>query len=319
MSIFSRCPADVTRAVNTLYRVSKMPMKIQKTDQNKQLVVERIHHAKSYRLTVDRELCVGCEVCSLICPREAIRLIKQSKKEGQKTPRPKIDVDEAKCHYCGICATTCPHGAVQVTIDGKNIASVVEKESFPQLIREITVDATKCPTGCIECEEACPLNLIKVTSNPTDGKIKVDIEKERCPCCRVCEVKCPEGVVRVWKIFTGRLKINKEKCPPGCHDCLDVCPITGALYISEKDGKVHVNELLCTYCGVCRIVCPETGALELSRSTIHHTPVRSGAWNKALEKLTSTSEMAKELRGKGRRLTVEAVKKRFEPRKKGNV
>jgi 4Fe-4S ferredoxin len=296
-----------------------MPMKIQKTEHNKKLVVERIHHAKNYSLTLDRELCVGCEICSLICPREAIEATKQLREEGQKAQRPKIDVDETKCHYCGICATMCPNGAVQVVIDGKNIASVVEKESFPQLVREITVDTTKCPMDCTECEDACPLKLIKVTSIPDSNTVKVNITEAKCPCCRICEVKCPEGAIRVRQIFTGRLRINQEKCPQSCRDCLDVCPITGALYVSEKDGKVHVNEVFCTYCGACRIVCPEAGALELSRSTIHHTPVRSGAWNKALEKLTSTSEMAKELRGKGRKLTVEAVKKRFEPRKKDHV
>jgi len=296
--------------------VSNMPMKIQKTESNNQLLVERIHHAKNYRLTIDRALCVGCELCSLICPREAIRVNKQPKKQGLKAQRPVIDVDETKCHYCGICATICPYGAVQVTIDGENIASVVEKESFPQLIREITVGVTKCPTDCTDCEEVCPLNLIKVTSNLKTNKVTIDIKEEQCPCCRVCEVKCPKGVLLVRKIFTGKLRINQEKCPQGCQDCLDVCPITGALYLSKKDNKVYVNELFCTYCGVCKIVCPEEKALELSRSTIRHTPVRSGAWNKALEKLTSTNEMAKELRGKGRKIAMEAVKKRLEPRKK---
>lgn len=293
-----------------------MPMKLQKTEGNSKLIVERIHHAKKYKLTIDRTLCVGCELCSLVCPREAITVSKQPKKEGQKIQRPLTDVDKTKCHYCGICVTICPYGAVQVTIDNENITSVVEKESFPQLIREITVDTTKCPTNCTDCEEACPLDLIKVTSNPTTKKITVDIKEGQCPCCRVCEIKCPEGAIIVRKIFTGKLEINQKKCPPGCQDCLDVCPIAGALYLSEKDGKVYVNELFCTYCGVCKIVCPEEGALELSRSTIRHTPVRSGAWNKALEKLTSTGEMTKELRGKGKKRTMEAVKKLLAPRKK---
>lgn len=290
-------------------------MKIQKTTTNNQLIVERIHHAKTYRLTVDSSSCVGCELCSLVCPREAINVTKRSKIEGKKIEQPTIDIDETKCHYCGICVAICPYGAVQVAVDGENISSVVEKESFPQLIREISVNTSKCPADCKECEEVCPLNLIKVESNSKTDQIIVDIEKERCPCCGLCDIKCPEGAIQVRRIFTGRLRINQKKCPSSCKDCVDICPITGALFLDEN-GKVRVNELFCTYCGVCKIVCPEEGALELSRSTIRHTPVRSGAWNKALEKLASTLEVTKELRGKGKQKAMEAVKKRLETRKK---
>ncbi|MCK4223037.1 4Fe-4S dicluster domain-containing protein [Candidatus Bathyarchaeota archaeon] len=292
-----------------------MPMKTQKITTDNQLVIERKHHAKTYKLTIDQAFCVGCELCSLICPREAIKVTKKPKIEGEKIERPTIDVDEAKCHYCGMCVAICPYGAVHVAVDGENISSVVEKESFPQLIREISVDTTKCPTDCKECEEVCPLNLIKIESNSIKAQVTVEILKERCPCCGLCDVKCPEGAIRVRRIFTGKLRIDQEKCPSECRDCLDVCPITGALFLDEKD-KIRVNELFCTYCGVCKIVCPEEGALELSRSTIRHTPIRSGAWNKALEKLASTLEVTKELRGKGKKRAMEAVKKRLETRRK---
>ncbi len=288
-----------------------MPMKIRKAKSRNQLLVERIHHAKNYKLAVDRTLCVGCELCSRICPKEAIRVDRQPKKKGGKAQRAQTDIDETKCHYCGICAAICPYGAVQITIDGENITSVVEKESFPELIRELAVDTNLCPINCTECEKACPLDLIKVTSD-SNKKVTVKIKEEQCPCCRVCETKCPEDAIRVRRIFTGKLRIDKEKCPEGCRDCLDVCPITGALYTLEKDDKVHVNETICVFCGACKTVCPEEGALELSRSTIYHTSVRSGAWNKALEKLASTTDMTKELRGKGKTKTMEAVKKRFE-------
>jgi len=212
-----------------------------------------------------------------------------------------------------------------VKVNGENVIPVIEHESFPQLIREIEVDSTKCDVDCVDCEEACPLNLIKVTVRTRDGKevkdiesisgkenltVDVDIKKELCPCCRICEVKCPQGAIRVRKIIHGVININREKCPEDCQDCLDVCPIPGALYLSEEDGKVYVNEMFCVYCGACKIVCPVEEALEFERTYIRHTPVRSGAWNKALEKLTSTKGMTKELRAKGFGRTQIAVKKR---------
>lgn len=304
-----------------------MPMKELKTETENELTIERRLHIKRYSLTLDKTRCPGCGICVEVCPREAIELKKVPKAEGEKAKPPFVDFDEKKCQYCGICNTLCPFGALDHRVNGEPWVAVVDVESFPQLIREIEVDPTKCDVSCVDCEEACPLNLIKVTVRTPDGQevkdvesisdkenltVDVDIKKEFCPCCRICEVKCPKGAIHVRKIFHGIININREKCPEGCQDCLDVCPIPGALYLSEEDGKVHVNELFCVYCGVCKIVCPVEGALELERTYIHHTPISSGAWNKALEKLTSTKGMMKELRAKGFSRTQASVKKRLD-------
>ena len=305
-----------------------MPMKLLKTGTENELIVERVHYARRYSLTLDKSVCVGCEICKIICPKEAIEVKTFPKVAGDKAKRPIIDVNEQKCHYCGMCDVICPYGAITVRTNGQLMIPVVKTESFPHLLREIEVDTTKCDVGCVECEEACPLSLIKVTVRTPEGEevqdlesiesrpdrdkltVTIDIKEELCPCCRLCEMKCPEGAIRVRKIFHGVIKINREMCPEGCRDCLDVCPITNALYLSE-DGKVYANELYCVYCGVCRLVCPVEGALELQRTSIRHTPVHSGAWNKALEKLTSTKEMTKELRAKSLTRARESVDKRL--------
>jgi len=305
-----------------------MPLKTIKKDTAKTLTLEWILHIKNYKLNIDKNLCVGCQICALACPKEAIKLEKHPRIQGEKAKRAKIDVDLAKCNFCGICDILCPYGAIKVTINGEHILSVVEKESFPQLTRDIQVDASKCPVDCVECEEACPLDLIKIARLTADGKVvenvdsltkkqrkklkvKVDVEKELCPCCRICEFKCPEGVMRVRKFLQGKIVIHSEKCPEGCTDCLDVCPITGVLYLSDEDKRVHVNEMFCVYCGACKVVCPVEEALELKRTKVSHTPVRSGAWNKALERLASPVEMTKELKAKGSRKLMESVEKRL--------
>jgi len=303
-----------------------MPMKELKIDNENELTIERLLHAKHYALTLNKTLCVGCEICKVICPREAIEIKKQPKQQGQKTQRPIFDVSAQKCSYCGMCEPICPFDALQVKVNEEHIVPVIEKETFPELIHEIEVDATKCNVDCVECEKACPLNLIKVSLLAPDGKeishneaepypnrnnlkVQVEIKKNLCPCCRLCEIKCPEGLIHVRKIFHGLLDISLEKCPSGCQDCLDVCPIPGALFL-DSDGKVHTNETFCVFCGVCKIVCPVEGALILERRSVHHTPISSGAWNKAIEKLTSVKEYSKESQTKRALKVQQSIEKR---------
>jgi Fe-S-cluster-containing hydrogenase component 2 len=83
------------------------------------------------------------------------------------------------------------------------------------------------------------------------------------------------------------------------------------LYV--QDGKVQVNDSHCVYCGACKIACPEEGALELNRTRIRHTEVRSGAWNKALERLASTSAVVKEIRNKNAEKLKKVITNRLPP------
>ena len=303
------------------------PFKTLKKDAADALTLEWGLQVKDYKLTLDKKRCVGCQICTLACPKEAITTQKQPKIAGEKAKKAKVDVDLAKCNFCGICDVTCPYGAIKVTLNGNHDLSILAKESYPQLVRDIEVDTRQCPKECVECETACPLSLIKVSKVDFNGRpveniealspslrkrvqVNLDIQKDYCPTCRVCEFKCSPGAIKVKKAFEGVISINQEKCPEGCTDCLDVCPIPGALTL-EQDKKVHVNDLLCTYCGACKIVCPVAEALTVKRTTVRHTPIHSGAWNKALERITSPADAAKEFRsiaGENRR---SVVAKRF--------
>jgi 4Fe-4S ferredoxin len=305
-----------------------VPLKTVKKDAADTLTLEWILHVKRYKLTLDKKRCVGCQICSLACPKDAIKIEKQPKVKKQKAKKALVDIDLEKCNFCGICDVSCPYGAIKLTLNDEHVLSVLDKESFPELIRDIKVDTHQCPKDCVKCEEACPLSLIKIARVGYDGKpvenvnslppsqrqrvqINLDIQKEYCPTCRVCEFKCSPGAIKVRKFMEGKITIDQKKCPSGCKDCLDVCPITGALYLSDKDNKVYVNELFCNYCGACKVVCPVDDALTLKRTKVLHTPVRSGAWNKALEKLTSPVSTVKELKALGSQKAKEAVCRRF--------
>lgn len=298
-----------------------------KKDSADSLVLEWILPAKNFKLILDKKRCVGCQICSLACPKNVITLQKQTKVQGEKAKKAKVDIDLAKCSFCGICDITCPYGAIRVTLNDKHDLAVLTKESYPQLVRDITVNTRQCPKECVECESACPLSLIKVIKTDSDGKlvedlnilspserkylkIDVDIQKDYCPTCRVCEFKCAPRAIKVKKCIEGVIEINQEKCPEGCTDCLDVCPIKGALTLGE-DKKVRVNELFCDYCGACKVVCPVDEALKLKRTKINHTPIHSGTWNKALERLTSPIEAVKELKAAAALKRKDAVERRI--------
>ncbi len=287
-----------------------MAMRLLKTETEDELLVERVMYTKRYSLILNKRRCVGCDICQTVCPREAIQLAGPTETRSAKTKQPTITIDKSKCSFCGICEAICPFGAFALAIDGGKALPVLEKECFPQLVREIEVDQARCPIDCDECEEACPFNLIEVTADKANNRVKVDIHREYCPGCRLCEAKCPVGALRVRKILSGSIRINNEKCPVGCRDCVDVCPVPGVLHVSDS-GKVEVDDFCCVFCGVCRVACPVEEALELHRNAVYHTPVRSGAWNKALEKLASTKNMAKELQTKTATKAREAVKRRF--------
>jgi len=309
-----------------------MPMRIWKTDTPEALVIERRLHIHKHKIELDRKRCVACELCSLICPREAISLNVPEKESWPEEAGPRkasLDIDEEKCQFCGICNCICPFGAVRVSKDGEPVIPVAEAESFPRLLREVEVDTGKCKLrpGCVECEEACPLGLIRVRWLGPDGrelepeeakayprpeelKVEVSVDLDACPGCRLCELRCPEGAIRAVKVIHGSLRINTDLCPDGCRDCVDACPVPGTLEIGP-DGKVRVNEMTCVYCGACRVICPVEGAIELVRTHIRHEPVKSGAWNKALEKLTSPVQLTRELAAKSLARGQEVIEKRL--------
>lgn len=300
-----------------------MPLKRYKIQDKDKLSVGQVLYAKRFGLTVDRNLCKGCYICKLVCPREAITLKPVPKGPDGKARPPIVDIDENKCDYHAVCAVACPFGAIKVTVNDQQKMPTVEKEAFPLLVRDIQIDSEKCKPDCKICEEKCPLNIISIRFEPltpqemegrrkkglpaTSNKTIVDVKKDLCAACRICEAECPAKVIRVTKFFDGSIRINQELCPEGCHDCLDVCPVN-ALYLGEN-GEVYVNDMFCIYCGACVNVCPRPEALEVTRTSVRHTPIKSGAWNKALEKLTSTSGLGREIKAKRAAKAKDAIKR----------
>jgi len=59
------------------------------------------------RIQLDKSRCIGCGVCSFICPNRAITLV------GDEEKRPGIDY--GRCCFCGFCVEYCPRAALKHT------------------------------------------------------------------------------------------------------------------------------------------------------------------------------------------------------------
>ena len=64
------------------------------------------------KITVNEDLCKGCDMCIIACPTNLIELSKE--KMNSKGYHPATLVDAEKCTGCAACAMMCPDIAITV-------------------------------------------------------------------------------------------------------------------------------------------------------------------------------------------------------------
>ena len=64
------------------------------------------------RVTVDNNICKGCEMCVFACPKHIISLDKTI--TNNKGYHPAHVTDQDACTGCGSCATMCPDVAILI-------------------------------------------------------------------------------------------------------------------------------------------------------------------------------------------------------------
>ncbi len=64
------------------------------------------------KITVREDICKGCELCVISCPKNIIELSKD--KINAKGYHPARLIDEEKCIGCSACAKMCPDCAIIV-------------------------------------------------------------------------------------------------------------------------------------------------------------------------------------------------------------
>lgn len=284
--------------------------RIIKTDTPQKQTLVRPMVLRRSELVVDHEACCGCMLCKLVCPHESIAVSDGELTDGRLTVPPRMDIDPATCSMCGECVVICPTHALSMTIDGKPEIPVIKGQAFPYLVRTVRVDQAaaaastdtsyidRCPVGAISADV-----ILDDASHATEVS-NVEVDRAKCIACTRCMELGPEGAFTITKPYQGRIGIKVSLCPQGCQACADICPTKCITYDGQQ---VSVDERFCLFCGACEHVCPAEGAIALRRTQILHTPIESGAWAKALEKLVAYEAVVREYDRKGQLRRVRAV------------
>lgn len=72
-------------------------------------------------ITIDENICKGCELCTSVCPKDLIRMGTNFSARGY---RPATLVDpKGQCTGCLLCATICPDVAITVYREARPVAA----------------------------------------------------------------------------------------------------------------------------------------------------------------------------------------------------
>ena len=74
-------------------------------------------------LMLDKSRCLKCEICSTVCPRQAVSII-----AGESDLD--ITIDSRLCVLCEVCSHFCPTGAVTLLYNGQPKAILAEHRAL---------------------------------------------------------------------------------------------------------------------------------------------------------------------------------------------
>jgi 4Fe-4S ferredoxin len=245
-------------------------------------------------LIYDKDRCVGCLLCEIPCPVDAINLGATGSVARELVESPSLVVDLEKCTFCGVCSETCPFNSYEFLIDNKSIRGTAEyltyNRNFNLETSDVVLTGKKLEEALERRAATCPRNALV----PKKGTLEF-VEKE-CIYCQGC-VASEEGIeIKVDRVIEGNITVDNVKCQ-GCGACRDICPTLAPSFpradVGKTAEKMVIDLKICNFCGACEKVCP-VDAIKVSRSKINYRKGKVAPWTKmwieAFEKLKNEVE-----------------------------
>ena len=199
--------------------------------------------AEFRKLTYKDDNCLGCGICTDVCPTSSLRL-------GPTVPiaRGLIEMDLVSCNadscvLCGLCSVACPFDALSLSIDGEDIK---EMGNYPNWETECVVNEEEC-IYCGRCQKVCPRDAIIFERTLPDRKElvrgEISIDKDECIYCSFCADLCPAEAITLSNIATSS--------------------------VDKLNNNIEVDTSKCIYCGVCKRICPEDAIREICATCMY--------------------------------------------------
>ena len=231
------------------------------------------------RITIDKEKCNACGLCSRKCKASCI--------DGKNHT-----VDYSRCVACMDCIDTCKHGAISYRLRRQKetvVKQPVDAKQIDDARRSfLTATALVATTAALKAQEKKVdggLAIIEDKKIPeratpivSPGALSARHFAQHCTACQLCVSVCPNEVLRpstdLMKLMQPEMSYERGYCRPECTKCGDVCP-AGAIHpitVADKSATqighavwVKQNCVPLTdgvECGNCARHCP-TGAIQM--------------------------------------------------------